>query len=68
MSTNQQIILATLLEQQKASLADTFSDDDYFHLFVTDQVLKTMSFLMTKLKKESWMVAVMGVLMRFTHL
>lgn len=40
MSTNQQIILETLLEQQKASLADTFSDDDYFHLFVTDQILK----------------------------
>ena len=40
MSTNQQIILETLLEQQKASLADTFSDNDYFHLFVTDQVLK----------------------------
>lgn len=40
MSTNQQIILETLLEQQKASLADTFGDDDYFHLFVTDQILK----------------------------
>ena len=40
MSTNQQIILETLLEQQKASLADTLSDDDYFHLFVTDQILK----------------------------
>lgn len=40
MATNQQIILETLLEQQKASLADTLSDDAYFHLFVTDQVLK----------------------------
>ncbi|MBL7740405.1 MAG: AIPR family protein [Chitinophagaceae bacterium] len=40
MSTNQQIILDTLLDQQKTSLAGNFSDDDYFHLFVTDQVLK----------------------------
>jgi hypothetical protein len=40
MSTNQQVILETLLEQQKTLLADTFSDDDYFHLFVTDQILK----------------------------
>ena len=40
MSTNQQIILETLLKQQKALLADTSTDDDYFHLFVTDQILK----------------------------
>jgi hypothetical protein len=40
MTTNQQIILITLLEQQKASLDSTLKEDDYFHLFVTEQVLK----------------------------
>lgn len=40
MATNHQIILETLLEQQKATLEQTLSIDDYFHLFVTDQVLK----------------------------
>jgi len=40
MSTNQQIILSTLLEQQKASLDSSLKEDDYFHLFVTEQVLK----------------------------
>lgn len=40
MSTNQQIILNTLLEQQKENLDSTLKDDDYFHLFVTEQVLK----------------------------
>jgi len=40
MSTNQQIILNTLLEQQKTAMSPSTSSDDYFHLFVTDQVLK----------------------------
>lgn len=40
MTTNQQIILNTLLEQQKASLDSSLKEDDYFHLFVTEQVLK----------------------------
>jgi len=40
MATNQQILLDTLLTQQNASLEETLSSDDYFHLFVTDQVLK----------------------------
>lgn len=40
MTTNQQIILNTLLEQQKATLDSTLKEDDYFHLFVTEQVLK----------------------------
>lgn len=40
MTTNQQIILNTLLEQQKASLDTSLKEDDYFHLFVTEQVLK----------------------------
>lgn len=43
MSTNQQIILNTLLEQQKKELGDdTLSNDDFFHLFVTEQVLKNL--------------------------
>ena len=40
MTTNQQIILNTLLDQQKATLDTTLKEDDYFHLFVTEQVLK----------------------------
>jgi hypothetical protein len=40
MTTNQQIILNTLLDQQKASLDSNLKEDDYFHLFVTEQVLK----------------------------
>ncbi len=40
MSTNQQIILETLLQQQKSVLDESLSSDDYFHLFVTEQVLK----------------------------
>lgn len=40
MTTNQQIILNTLLEQQKEKLDSTLKEDDYFHLFVTEQVLK----------------------------
>jgi len=40
MTTNQQIILNTLLEQQKASLDSGLKEDEYFNLFVTEQVLK----------------------------
>ena len=40
MATNQQVILNTLLEQQKNELDPTVSADDFFHLFVTEQVLK----------------------------
>ena len=40
MSTNQQVILNTLLAQQKVDLDPNLSEDDYFHIFVTDQVLK----------------------------
>jgi hypothetical protein len=40
MTTNQQIILDTLLEQQKRQLDSTLKEDEYFHLFVTEQVLK----------------------------
>lgn len=43
MSTNQQIILETLLQQQKNELGDAeLSNDDFFHLFVTEQVLKNL--------------------------
>ncbi|WP_316797113.1 AIPR family protein [Pedobacter agri] len=42
MSTNQQIILNTLLDQQKNNLGSTLKEDDYFHLFVTEQVLKNL--------------------------
>lgn len=41
MSSNQQIILNNLLEQQKKELSDeTITNDDFFHLFVTEQILK----------------------------
>jgi len=40
MTTNQQIILNTLLDQQKKQLDSTLKEDEYFHLFVTEQVLK----------------------------
>jgi hypothetical protein len=40
MSTNQQVILNTLLEQQKIELNPSISNDDFFHSFVTEQVLK----------------------------
>lgn len=43
MSTNQQIILETLLDQQKRELGDdSISTNDFFHLFVTEQVLKNL--------------------------
>lgn len=40
MSTNQQIILETLLEQKRNELDSSLSGDDYFHLFATEQILK----------------------------
>lgn len=40
MTTNQQIILDTILEQQKETLDSTLKGDDYFNLFVTEQILK----------------------------
>lgn len=40
MLNNHQIILNTLLEQQKNSLDPSLKDDDFFHLFVTEQILK----------------------------
>lgn len=40
MTTNQQIILNTLLSQQKELLDSMLNEDDFFHLFVTEQVLK----------------------------
>jgi hypothetical protein len=40
MSTNQQIILQTLVEQKHAELAPTTSINEFFHLFATEQILK----------------------------
>ena len=40
MPTNQQIILETLLEQKQQELDPSLLVDDYFHLFVTEQILK----------------------------
>lgn len=40
MTNNQQIILNTLLHQQRSDLDPTIKEDDYFNLFVTEQVLK----------------------------
>jgi hypothetical protein len=40
MSTNQQIILQTLVEQKHAELAPAKSINDFFHLFATEQILK----------------------------
>lgn len=40
MSTNHQIILNTLLKQQLESSGTIISENDFFHLFVTTQVLK----------------------------
>lgn len=39
-STNQQILLDTLLEQKKDALDSTIGADDFFHLFVSEQILK----------------------------
>lgn len=40
MSSNQQIILTNLLQQQKQIQDASLSDDSFFHIFVTEQVLK----------------------------
>lgn len=40
MSSNQQIVLQTLVEQKHAELAPEKSISDYFHLFATEQILK----------------------------
>lgn len=40
MSSNQQIILTNLLQQQKKAHDPTMSDSDFFHIFVTEQILK----------------------------
>lgn len=51
MTTNQQIILNTLLEQQKNSLDSELREDDYFHLFVTEQILKNFELSYDELKE-----------------
>jgi AIPR protein len=40
MSSNQQIILDTLLEQKRIELEPTSNSDDFFEFFVTEQLLK----------------------------
>ncbi len=40
MATNQQIILDTILQQQRTEIASSVSENDYFNIFVTEQVLK----------------------------
>lgn len=40
MADNNQIVLQTLIEQNRAELSPELSVDDYFHLFVTEQVMK----------------------------
>jgi len=40
MATNQQIILDTILKQQRTEIASSVSENDYFNIFVTEQVLK----------------------------
>lgn len=40
MSTNQQIILQTLVEQKHAELAPEKTISEFFHLFATEQILK----------------------------
>lgn len=40
MSSNHQIILNTLLDQQRSDLGSALKEDDFFHLFVTEQILK----------------------------
>lgn len=42
MSDNSQIILETLIEQNRKELYPELKEDDYFHLFVTEQVLKDL--------------------------
>ncbi|AZJ34461.1 hypothetical protein D6T69_02520 [Tenacibaculum singaporense] len=40
MADNNQIVLQTLIEQNRKELYPELSADDYFHLFVTEQVMK----------------------------
>ncbi|TDQ28695.1 AIPR family protein [Tenacibaculum caenipelagi] len=40
MADNNQIVLQTLIEQNRKELYSELSVDDYFHLFVTEQVMK----------------------------
>ena len=40
MTTNHQIILNTILEQQRIEIASNTSENDYFNIFVTEQILK----------------------------
>ena len=42
MADNNQIILQTLIEQNRTELYPELSVNDYFHLFVTEQVMKDM--------------------------
>lgn len=51
MATNQQILLETLLSQQKDNLEETLGADDYFHLFVTDQILKNYELSYDEIKE-----------------
>lgn len=39
-NNNQQIILNTILQQQKDSIYPSLNENEYFHLFVTEQILK----------------------------
>lgn len=40
MADNNQIVLQTLIEQNRVELSPDLSVDDYFHLFVTEQIMK----------------------------
>lgn len=42
MSNNQQILLETLIAQTKSDLYPELNNDDFFHLFVSEQVLKNL--------------------------
>lgn len=42
MSKNQQILLETLLSQTKSNLYPELNNDDFFHLFVSEQILKDL--------------------------
>ncbi|WP_423819262.1 hypothetical protein V5739_00785 [Salinimicrobium sp. TIG7-5_MAKvit] len=40
MADNNQIVLQTLIEQNRRELYSELTTDDYFHLFVTEQIMK----------------------------
>ena len=42
MADNNQIVLQTLIEQNRTELYPELSINDYFHLFVTEQVMKDL--------------------------